>query len=239
MSIVLPHRGARTAPAYARRGGALVVEPRRPTGPPVGRLRQIMHRIPLGSGLEIADAYMVGPQPPILPLHVAATGDYNAVRSTPADGACGVHSYPCKHPGTDVGGVQGTIVNAPEDGTVTLLADGSSPPWSGYGPYLLLMLGKSGYYHLLAHLQPGSVIPAVGDPVTAGQAVATTSSANHTHWEVRKKPTPNYAANETNFDNNIDPVNDWLPSARGINTKIFIVAAGLAVAAALYFRKGR
>lgn len=197
----------------------------------------------LGSGIEIADTSMVGPQPPILPLSVATTGDYKAVRNTPADGACGVHGYPCMHPGVDVGGYQGTVVNAPEDATLVLTADGSQPPWRGYGPYLALFLGKSGYYHLLAHLEPGSVIPSVGDAVTAGQPIGATSSANHTHWEVRKKPTPDYANNETNFDNNIDPVNDWLPSQRGLvgaigKTNLLIIAASAAIGLALYYREG-
>jgi murein DD-endopeptidase MepM/ murein hydrolase activator NlpD len=234
MTFVLPARGWRgpRAIAPARRG---LARPHR------GSIRG---RTALGSGIEIADTTMVGPQPPILPLSVAATGDYKAVRSTPADGACGVHGYPCMHPGVDCGGYQGTVVNAPEDGTVYLTADGSQPPWRGYGPYLVLMLGKSGYYHLMAHLQPGSVIPAVGDAVTAGEPIATTSSANHTHWEVRKKPTPDYANNETNFDNNIDPVNDWLPSQRGLlaqissgNMNLLIIAGGAAIALALYYRE--
>ena len=225
MSFLLPHRGSRGLVAYGHakaRAGT-----RAPT------------LYALGSGVEIADVFMTGPQPPILPLVVARTGDYKAVRSSPSDGACGVHGYPCQHPGVDVGGAQGTVVHAPEDGTIVMLADGSAPPWEGYGPYLVVLKGASGFYHLLAHLQPGSVIGGVGSAFKAGDPIATTSSANHTHWEVRKKVTPDYAKNETNFDNNIDPVNDWLPRARGLGGKLFIVAGGIAVAVALFLKARR
>lgn len=228
--VSLPHRGQRrVARPYGLAGGGYVR-----SGPPG----------PLVMGdVLVADAVMVGAQPPILPLVVPRTGGFAAARLSPADGSCGVHPYPCYHPGIDAEGAQGTVVNAPEDGSVVLMADGSQPPWVGYGPYLVLILGKSGYYHLLAHLQPGSVIPNVGDPVTAGQPVATTSSANHTHWEVRLKVTPDYSINETNLDNNIDPVVDWLPIAQlGVSrtTALLILGGGVAVALAIYLRrKGR
>jgi murein DD-endopeptidase MepM/ murein hydrolase activator NlpD len=186
--------------------------------------------------IEIAFPALVGPQPPILPLSVPRTGGFKAARLSPADGACGVHPYPCYHPGIDAGGVQGTVVRYPEDGTIVLVATGSAPPWEGYGPFLALVKGASGYYHLLAHLEPGSVLGGVGAQGKAGQPIAKTSSANHTHWEVRKKVTPNYSANETNLDNNIDPM-QWLSMARGGATKLLIVAGGLAVAIALYLRR--
>jgi len=199
---------------------------------------RLVHRHRALAGLETIAPAMSGPQPPILPLSVARTGGYKAVRADASDGSCGVHGYPCQHPGVDAGGAQGTTVRAPEDGQVVLLADGTSAPYVGYGPYLALVLGKSGYYHLLAHLQPGTMTVGLGSKVTAGQALAQTSSANHTHWEVRKKPVPNFAANETNFDNNLDPM-DWLSMARGGRVALVIAAVGLAAAAALYLRKRR
>lgn len=189
------------------------------------------------AGIEIAETSMSGPQPPILPLSVARTGHYNDLRSSPSDGACGVHGYPCRHPGLDVGGAQGAVVRAPESGVIVMVSDGSAPPWEGYGPYLAVIKGASGVFHLLAHLQPGSMSLGVGSAVTAGQPIATTSNANHTHWEVRKKVLPNYAANETNFDNNLDPM-QWLASARGGAGKLLVIG-GLAVAVALYLRKRR
>jgi murein DD-endopeptidase MepM/ murein hydrolase activator NlpD len=195
-----------------------------------------MRALALGE-IVMADKSMTGPQPPILPLSVARTGGYAAVRSSPADGSCATHPYPCKHPGLDVGGVQGTVVRAPESGTITFVSDGSAPPFVGYGPYLALIKGAN-FYHLLAHLQPGSMSLGVGSAVTAGQAIATTSSANHTHWEVRKKTTPNFAAGETNLDNNIDPL-QWLASARGARVAIYLLAGGAAVALALYLRARR
>lgn len=194
-------------------------------------------RVMMGA-IEIGDATMVGAQPPILPLSVARTGGYKAVRSSPADGACGVHPYPCMHPGLDCGGGQGTVVRAPEDGTIVFVSDGSAPPFSGYGPYLAVIKGKGGYYHLLAHLQPGSMTLGVGSAVTAGLRIATTSNANHTHWEVRKKLTPNYAANETNLDNNLDPLG-WLAMARSGRVMLVLLASGAAIALALTLRKRR
>jgi hypothetical protein len=222
MAFTLPHRGHRRAARMMR---------------PVARsaARGLSDLGALGT-IEIADVFMHGPQPPILPLSVARTGHYNDLRSSPSDGACGVHSYPCRHPGVDVGGVQGTVVRAPEDGVIVLVSDGSSPPWEGYGPYLALIKGKSDFYHLLAHLQPGSMTLGVGSAVTAGLPIATTSSANHTHWEVRKKVTPNYAANETNLDNNIDPML-WLSQARRGGIVNLLIFGGAAIALAYYLRK--
>ena len=212
---------------------------RRRLSRPVARSGRVLAGLGALGSIEIADVFMSGPQPPILPLSVAHTGGFKAARLSPADGSCATHPYPCYHPGIDAGGAQGTPVHAPEDGTIVLVSDGSSPPWEGYGPYLALIKGKSGWYHLLAHLQPGSMSLGVGSAVTAGQAIATTSSANHTHWEVRRKVTPNYAANETNLDNNIDPL-EWLAQARGGITNLLIIG-GAAIALAYYLRsrKGR
>jgi murein DD-endopeptidase MepM/ murein hydrolase activator NlpD len=188
--------------------------------------------------IVMSEAAMTGPQPPILPLSVPRTGTYKAARLSPADGSCATHPYPCYHPGVDCGGVQGTVVRAPEDGIIVFIADGSAPPWVGYGPFLVLIQGKSGYFHLLAHLQPGSVSLGVGSAVTAGMPVATTSSENHTHWEVRKKVTPNYAANETNLDNNLDPM-AWLSSARAGKVILILLAGGAAIAMAMYLKRRR
>ncbi len=195
------------------------------------------HALALGD-MVIPAGVMTGPQPPILPLTVPRTGGYKAARNSPADGSCGTHPYPCYHPGVDCEGPQGTVVRAPEDGTVVFVADGSAPPWVGYGPYLILIQGKSGYFQLLAHLEPGSATVGVGSAVVAGQPVATTSNENHTHWEVRKKVTPNYAANETNLDNNLDPLS-WLSLQRGGKTLLVLALGGAAVWLALYLRRRR
>ncbi len=155
-------------------------------------------------------------QPPIWPLVIGGHGRYMEVRSTPADGACGVGSYPCKHPGIDVVGKPGTRVMAPEDGTVVAIAPGSSSPWGGYGPWLVVIGGRSGRYHLLAHLDPATASMApIGMTVRAGDPVGTVSSAWHTHWEVRTKAIPDFAHGESNATNNLDPV-EWLRAQAGL-----------------------
>lgn len=149
-------------------------------------------------------------QPPIWPLKVGAYGGFMQVRSSPAEGACGIGTYPCKHPGVDVVGDMGARVNAPESGTVVLAADGSSSPVGGYGPWVVIIEGDSGKYHLLGHLSPLTASMAlVGTKVVAGQQVGTVSSAYHTHWEVRSKAIPDFTHGESNATNNSDPI-QWL-----------------------------
>ena len=160
--------------------------------------------------------------PPISPLKTGRTGTYLALRSSPADGACGVHAYPCRHPGYDAHGTKGTPVVAPESGVVAALASGASPPYQGYGPWVVIIKGGSGRYHLLAHLDPATNRVQVGQQVSAGQQVGTTSSANHTHWEVRRRITP--AAGQTNLQNNEDP-QTWLTGAR-VATLLLAALAG-------------
>lgn len=202
----------------------------------VKNLPPTLRGLPLGdSDPTYAIPALVGPQPPILPLSWPRTGFYKAARNSAADGSCGTHAYPCYHPGLDVLGAQGTTVRAPENGTVVFLADGSAAPWVGYGPFLVLIKGSS-YYHLLAHLQPGTVTVGVGQAVTAGDPIGQTSSAAHTHWEVRRKVTPDYASGETNLDNNLDPM-DWLAGARGGKILLALALGGGAVALALYLRR--
>lgn len=154
------------------------------------------------------------PQPPIYPLEVGTHGGWLEVRATPADGSCGVSGYPCRHPGLDVAGAAGTSVVAPENGSVVAAGSGASAPFVGYGPWLVIIQGDdSGKFHLLAHLDPvaASMAP-VGTRVTAGDQVGITSPANHTHWEVRDRVSPDFAAGEDNFTNNQDPL-AWLSGA--------------------------
>lgn len=174
------------------------------------------------------------PQPPIYPLIVGNNGAYLAVRSSPAQGACGVSSYPCKHPGVDVNAPQGTVVRAPESGQIVAVANGASPPFTGYGPWLVVIYGDtSKRFHLLAHLDPATAsMGTVGARVVAGDPVGTVSSARHTHWELRQKLTP--GAGGTNFTNNTDPV-AWLAGA-GSSLGTLLVLGVLGVAAYLAVR---
>ncbi len=175
------------------------------------------------------------PQPPIWPLVVGANGGFLALRMSSAQGSCGVHGYPCQHPGLDVNGSAGTPVKAPEDGVVVTAADGSAPPWSGYGPWLAVIRGdKSGLYHLLAHLDPGSMAMApIGLRVRAGTVVGRVSSANHTHWEVRKNITP--PSGGTNATNNISPI-EWL-SRSSSSLWPTLIFGGAAILGFLHWRK--
>jgi murein DD-endopeptidase MepM/ murein hydrolase activator NlpD len=161
---------------------------------------------------------------------VGAHGGWLEVRSAPADGACGVHGYPCRHPGLDVAGTAGTPVVAPESGMVVMAGDGASAPFVGYGPWFVIIAGDdSGKFHFLGHLDPGTQAMApMGRQVTAGDQVGVTSSANHTHWEVRDQMAPDFAAGEDNFTNNTDPLG-WLTTAR-MGALGAVVLAGAAAA---------
>jgi len=142
--------------------------------------------------------------------HPRATpnGRWGTERITAAQGACGVGKHPCVHSGLDLAGAAGTRVYAPEDLSIDSVATGALPPFRGYGPGVMLARGKqTGFYHLFAHLEYGSIPSAKvpGDwlddlrtigPVwdrdssqrrqlRAGELVGVTSSANHSHWEVR------------------------------------------------------
>jgi murein DD-endopeptidase MepM/ murein hydrolase activator NlpD len=175
------------------------------------------------------------PQPPIYPLIQGSHGGYLEARNSPADGSCGVGSYPCKHPGLDVFGMAGTPVVAPEDSTVIAAADGSSSPFGGYGPWIILLEGVSGKTHLLGHLDPAHQDMApVGQSFQGGDQVGTTSGANHTHWEVRDVPIPDYAHGQTGFDIIMDPV-DWLAEATVTSGSIGSIILLGGAAALLWF----
>lgn len=169
--------------------------------------------------------------PPIVPVKVTPHGAFRYVRRSSSDGACGTRGYPCLHPGVDLFGGAGTRVVAPEAGVVVVASSGGAKPFTGYGPWLIVIKGDSGVFHLLAHLSPttANMAPA-GARVVAGQPVGVTSSANHVHWEVRRKLAPDFAAGESNQTNNLDPF-AWLARAGGGQRWLLAAAAaGLAAA---------
>lgn len=176
------------------------------------------------------------PQPPIYPMIIGNNGAWLAVRTSSAQGSCGVSGYPCKHPGIDVNGPRGTPVVAPENGVVVAASDGVTAPWRGYGPWLAVIRGdSSGMFHLLAHLDPSGKFDApINRRVRAGERVGVVSSAAHVHWELRKKLTP--GAGQTNFDNNVDPL-AWLRSAQSNLGPIMIISASAALVLYLYLRR--
>src|SRR4051812_33721841 len=92
--------------------------PRRPYGAP----RASLGGIDIPTGVPSPGK----PQPPVYPLVQGAHGGYLEARLSPADGSCGVGSYPCRHPGLDVAGNPGVPVVAPENGQIIQTADGNS-----------------------------------------------------------------------------------------------------------------
>jgi len=130
------------------------------------------------------------PRWPTAPFDPHRTGCYGCRRITPADGSCGVHDYPCTHWGVDTFTLDGSReVVAPERGTVAVVTDGRSPPWVGYGPGLVLLAGASGFYHMLAHLESGSVRVRVGQQLAEGAPIGRFDAEyGHCHYEVRRKP---------------------------------------------------
>lgn len=175
---------------------------------------------------------------PTGPFSTRRTGCYGCKRMTSADGGCGVHGYPCTHWGVDMFPLLPTRdVFAPEASTVVAVAPGTAPPWSGYGPMIVLLKGASGFYHLLAHLELGSTKVMPGMTIAEGTFVGRFDTAyNHTHYEVRIKPTG--PSNE----NTVDP-NKWLADhggGGGIGTLLVLgglLAAGYFLARSRTFAK--
>lgn len=115
-------------------------------------------------------------RPPVTPVVVYPTGAYDAVRSSPRDGGCGIHAYPCRHPGEDLRAPKGTPVAAPHDGWIMVSKATEKAPFSGYGPAVVLIAHDDSTdpwmrrifgaltgrryalrYSLLAHLDPTSL----------------------------------------------------------------------------------
>jgi murein DD-endopeptidase MepM/ murein hydrolase activator NlpD len=201
-------------------------------------------------GFGMGDVFDVGtpvpgrPQTPIFPFRFNPRGGgFGQVRNSLGDGGCPNQNYPCTHPGIDVAAPAGTVVVAPEDGTVVRVADGSSSPFGGYGPWVIVLAGASGRFHLLAHLSPATSSSApLGQVVRAGDRVGTVAF-DHTHWEVRKKAIPDFAAGDTNMTNNESPLL-WLSLAKvglgGVSATSLLLLAGGAAAllgAILYRRR--
>jgi murein DD-endopeptidase MepM/ murein hydrolase activator NlpD len=161
------------------------------------------------------------PRWPTAPYSSHRTGCYGCKRLSPSDGACGVHGYPCTHWGVDtftIGGIRD--VWAPEAGIVVAVSDGSSPPFVGYGPGIVLLKGASGVYHLLAHLQAGTTVVRVGQTLAEGAPIAKFDPAmGHCHYEVRRAPT---GPSETNT---INP-EEWHRAASGGSGLVVILALG-------------
>src|SRR5262245_35365315 len=93
---------------------------------------------------------------PVEPQSTPAGGRYLAPRTDCPSGAA-----TCTHFGIDLHGKQGTPILAPEGGIVVVsravaTTGYNDPPFSGYGPGVVLMLGDSGVWHLMGHVRPSS-----------------------------------------------------------------------------------
>lgn len=138
-----------------------------------------------------------------LPLHIGNNGSYKFVRKTPADGGCGVGTYPCTHWGVDLVAAAGARVVSPVDGHV-VYAVGAIPPFKGFDPAVCVIedadTSEPHRYHLLGHLDyyrsrdffgdnhNGGWPTLVRKPVRAGQVVGIIGGYLHTHWQVQSKP---------------------------------------------------
>lgn len=166
---------------------------------------------------------------PTGPFSLHATGCYGCVRWTPADGGCGISSYPCVHWGMDLFSSTRDVW-APEGGEVVAVADGSSAPWSGYGPGIIAIKGDSGKYLMMAHL--GSIEVTKGQRVREGQHIGMYSpSYGHTHFEVRHNLTG------PSSTNTMDPY-AWIAGERAMLALKLGGAAALAYWAAHWATRG-
>lgn len=135
---------------------------------------------------------------PVARYRVSPHGGYAFVRETPADGACGIGTHPCTHPGLDmVPLVPHDWCVAPERSVVRYVArDNDTSPLRGYGPCAVLLAGTwlgRRVWHVLGHLDPKTLVDGVarGRVFRAGERIARISlSANHVHWEIRKVELP-------------------------------------------------
>lgn len=114
-------------------------------------------------------------RPPVTPISFVPEGGYLAVRHDASEGACGIHPYPCTHPGIDLIAPKGAAVAAPHAGWVLVSQPTNSPPFAGYGPAVVLLAHDDGRhvpftdphladatvesyrYTLLAHLDPDTL----------------------------------------------------------------------------------
>jgi murein DD-endopeptidase MepM/ murein hydrolase activator NlpD len=94
------------------------------------------------------------------------------------------------HYGMDLAISIGAPIVAPEDGIYLTTSSGFG--FSNLGGYGVIVLGKSGLYHIFGHNSARSNVFRDGDAVRAGDIVAYVgnegrSSGPHLHWEIRKR----------------------------------------------------
>jgi murein DD-endopeptidase MepM/ murein hydrolase activator NlpD len=125
---------------------------------------------------------------PVFGAQITAAGSDFLGRREP------VRAVDFRHAGIDVANTEWTaknddlrIVRAPETGRIV---KSEIDALDSYGPWLMVLKGDSGVYHLLAHLSalPAERFVKVGDQVVPGQPLGKYSTVlkyKHLHWEVR------------------------------------------------------
>lgn len=137
-----------------------------------------------------------------LPAIVGNNGSYGFVRRTPADGGCGVGSYPCTHRGVDLVAPDGTRVVSPVSGWVRYSV-GAIPPFKGFDPHIVVIEednpDEEYRFHLIGHLDyyrsrgyfgdnhSGGWPTKIGTRVTAGQVIGVVGGYHHIHWQNQKQ----------------------------------------------------
>lgn len=171
---------------------------------------------------------------PTFPYSTHRTGCYGCKRNTPSDGGCGVKGYPCTHWGVDTFTLnKDRSVWAPESGVIVATATGSSPPFSGYGPGVVLMLGDSGWYHLMGHLTYSTIAVKPQQRVAEGAPIgAFDPGIAHCHYEVRRLP---YGPSDTNT---VNP-EQWHRDHSGSMLGKLLLLGGLFVVGMYIARGGR
>ncbi|MGD9603904.1 MAG: M23 family metallopeptidase [Gammaproteobacteria bacterium] len=76
---------------------------------------------------------------PVSRFNVGKYGAYGAVRSDKSRGWCPPDKYPCTHYGADLSAPEGTEVVAPHDGWILYDGPANAAPFSGYGPWCVLI----------------------------------------------------------------------------------------------------
>lgn len=155
-------------------------------------------------------------------------GGYGYFRADQIDGKSGKAGV--YHWAWDLAGPVGTPVYAPENGFVVDVATGSSSPFTGYNPGVVMIRGNSGLWHLLGHLQYGTIGVRPGQFVTIGQKLGV-MGISHTHWEVRRSHLPDYGCCpnvwQAHGQNNLDP-KIWLAEVnRPVPTAVIAIAVAL------------
>lgn len=170
--------------------------------------------------------------------YTSTVGAYGAVRDhvDPKSG-----KRPVTHWAMDLRGTpRVTPVYAPEDGVVLDVATGQSSPWTGYDPGLVFIRGVSGVYHVLGHLDYATLRVQRGQTVKQGTPVGV-MGINHTHWEVRRKPQPDWGLFPSRWQahgaNNMNPM-EWLAAVNAprLSGSVGIVAlTSIVVAVGTWF----